>query len=50
MTLHEEAIKFRISQPTSAHVRAYMAVMDGEPTGAHHPTPDREGNPQTLPY
>ena len=49
MTLHKEAIKVRISQPTSAHMRAYMAVMDGEPTGSHHPTPDREGNPQHSP-
>ena len=23
-----------------------MVVMDGEPSGAQHPTPDREGNPQ----
>ena len=26
-----------------------MSVMDGEPIGAHYPTPDREGNPQNSP-
>ena len=26
-----------------------MVIMDGEPTGVNHPTPDREGNPQHFP-
>ena len=42
MTLHEEGIKVRTSPPSAAHVRTYMAVMDGEHSGAQHPTPDRE--------
>ena len=50
MPLHEEAIKIRTSPLSAAHVRAYMVVVDGEPSGAQHPTPDREGNPQHCPH
>ena len=49
MTFHEEAIKGRTSPPSATHVRAYMAVMEQEPSGAQCPTPDREGNPQQPP-
>ena len=49
MTLHEEPIMFRASPPPASHVRAYMVVIDGEPSGAQHPTTDREGNPQQSP-
>ena len=42
MTLHEESIRLRMSSPTATHVRAYIAVMDGESSGMQHPTPDRE--------
>ena len=33
MTLCKEAIKVRTSPPSATHVRAYMAIMDGEPSG-----------------
>ena len=49
MTLHEEAIKIRTSPPSATHIRAYMVVVGGEPSGSHHPTPDREGNLQHSP-
>ena len=50
MTLHEEAIKVRTSPPSAAHVRVYMAVVDGEPSGSQHPTPDMQENPQHSPH
>ena len=49
-TSHEEAIKVRTSPPSAAHVRAYMVVVDGEPSGSQYPTPDREGNLQHSPH
>ena len=49
MTLHEESITILSSPPSATHVRAYMAVMDGEPSGTPHPTPDREADPQLSP-
>ena len=48
MTMCEEAVKVRNSP--AAHVRAYTVVMDGEPSGTQHPTPDREGNSQLSPH
>ena len=48
-TLHEEAIKIRTS-PSATHVRAYMVIVNGEPSGAQHPTPEREGKPQHFPH
>ena len=33
-TLHEEAIKVGTLPPSATCVRAYMVVMDGEPSGA----------------
>ena len=47
MTLHEELITIWTSPPSATHVRAYMAVMDMEPSGSRHPTPDVRG---TLSY
>ena len=40
-TLHEESIKVRTS-PSATHVRAYMVVVNGEPSGTQPPTPDSE--------
>ena len=50
MTLHEEAIKIRTSPPSTTHVRAYVLVVDGEPSGSQYPTPDRKGNCQHAPH
>ena len=50
MFLHEEAITIRASPPSATHMRAYMVGADGEPSGAPHPNPDREGNPQHSPH
>ena len=49
MTLCKESITVRTSPPSATHVRAYMAVMEGEPSGTQDPTQDREGNPQVSP-
>ena len=49
MTLHKEAIKVRTSPPSASHVRAYIVVLDGEPSDAQHPTPDRERIPHHSP-
>ena len=50
-TLHEESIKLRTSPPHATHVRAYMVIMEGEPSGAQPatPTPDREEEPHPSP-
>ena len=48
--MHDWAIKVRTSPPSATHVRAYMTVVDGEPSGAQSPTPDREGDPQHSPH
>ena len=50
MTLCEESIKLRMSPPSATHVRAYMVVMNGEPSGTQPPTPNREEEPQLSPY
>ena len=34
LTLHDKAIRVRTSLPSAAHVRAYMAVVDGKSSGA----------------
>ena len=47
MMLHKEAVKVRTSPPSATLMSAYMVVMDGEASGAQHPTPDGEGNPNT---
>ena len=45
MVLHKESTKLRTSHPSAAHVRAYMVVMDGEPSGAQPLTTDMEEQP-----
>ena len=45
----EETIWLCMSSPSTAHVRAYVAVRDGHPAGTHSPTPDREEAPQPSP-
>ena len=37
MVLHEEAIAIRVSPPSTIHMRAYMAVVGGEPSRTHSP-------------
>ena len=49
MTLHEEAIAIWASLPSGAHVRAYLAIANGEPLGTLCQTLDREGDPQLSP-
>ena len=49
MALHKEAIKVRTSPHSATCVRAYMVVIDGEPSGTQHPTPDGEGDPHLSP-
>ena len=49
MTLCKESIKLRMSPSSATHARACMVVMDGEPSGTQHPTPDREEGPQLSP-
>ena len=49
MMWHKEAIRVRTSLPFATHVRAYMAVVNGEPSGMQSSTPDREGEPQLSP-
>ena len=44
MALCKEPIMFRMSPPSATHVRASMAVRDGEPSDIQHPTPDRGRN------
>ena len=46
MLLHEEPIRLHTSSPSTTHVRAYIAVRDGEPSGTQHLMPDREDVPQ----
>ena len=45
MTLHKESIKVQTS-PSANHVRAYVVVVNWEPSGAQLPTPNREDEPQ----
>ena len=44
MALHREPIRFHVS-PSTAHVRAYTVVRNGEPSGTQSLTPDREEVP-----
>ena len=55
MVLHEEAIVIRASPPSAAHVRAYMAVVGGEPSRPQPPPSEGEeevhlptGNPSQV--
>ena len=47
--LCKEPIQLCTSPPSTAHVRAYVVVRDGEPLGAQSMTPDREEVPQPFP-
>ena len=46
--LHEEAIRVRTS-PSATHVRAYMVVVNGEPSGTQPPTSKGEEEPKLSP-
>ena len=43
--LHNKAIRVKTSPPSATHVRAYMVVVGGEPSGTHPPSSDREEEP-----
>ena len=47
-TLHEEAIRVRTSPPSATHVRAYMAAVNGEPSGTKPPS-EGEEEPHSSP-
>ena len=49
MVLHEEPIRLCTSPPSTTHLRAYIAVRDGQPSGTQSLTPDREEIPQPSP-
>ena len=49
MALHEEPIRLHMTPPSAVHVRAYIVVRDGEPSGTQPLTPDREEVPQPSP-
>ena len=44
--LHEEPIKLHMTPPSTAHVRVYIVLRGGEPSGTKPLTPDREKVPQ----
>ena len=48
-TLHDEAIRVRTSPPSATHMRAYMAVVGGEPSGTQPPPSDGEEEPNLSP-
>ena len=45
MVLHEEASTIRASAPSKTHVRAYMAMVGGEPSRTQPPPSEGEGEP-----
>ena len=45
MTLCDESITVRTSPPSATHVRAYMAGVNGEPSGIQPLPPNREEEP-----
>ena len=49
LTLHDKAIRVRTSPPSATHMRAYMAVVGGEPSGTQSPPSDREEEPHISP-
>ena len=49
MVLHKEPISINTSSPSATHLRAYIAVRDGWPSGTQTLTPDREEIPQPSP-
>ena len=44
-----EPIRLHTTPPCTTHVRAYIVVRDGEPSGTQPPTPNREEVPQPSP-
>ena len=44
MVLHKEPIRLRTSPPSASHVRAFIVVRDGDPSGTQPPTPYRGRN------
>ena len=46
---HEESIRLHTSPPITTHLRAYIAMADGQPSGTQSLTPDREEVPQSPP-
>ena len=49
MAFHDEPITLAMSAPSGAHVRAFMATRDGEPSGTQPPTPNGMKEPQQSP-
>ena len=49
MVLHEELIRLCTSLPSTAHLWAYIAVRDRQPSGVQSPAPDQEETPQPYP-
>ena len=49
LTLHDKAIRFRTSPPSATHVRASVAVVNGEPSSTQPPTPNGEEEPHLSP-
>ena len=49
LMFHDEAIKVRTSPPSATHVRAYIAVVNGEPSGTQPPPSDGEEEPHLSP-
>ena len=47
--LHKELIRLCMTPPSTAHVRAYTMVRDGEPSDTQPPIPEREEEPQPSP-
>ena len=47
--LHEDAMRVRTSPPSSPHVRAYIAVVTGEPSGTQPLPSDDEEEPHLSP-
>ena len=47
--LHDEAIRIRTSPSSATHVRAYIAVVGGEPSGTQPPPSDGEEEPHLSP-
>ena len=47
--LHDEVIRVRTSPPSANHVRAYMAVVGGDPSGTQPPPSDGEEEPHLSP-
>ena len=42
-------LEFRTSPPSATHMRAYMAVVNGEPSGTQPPPSDGEEEPHSIP-